>query len=1345
MLHMPLKLKWGKKSGRYDLSQDIYVLTVYLGDYAILQCTLTTESTASQCMEYLSQKVDLNQVEMFGLRYQMKTNDPDNRMMRWVELDKPLRRQLEKWACKPRQVQLAVLYHTPNAFTLTDQMARSYYFFLMKLDVVEGKLTVALEKYINLAAYSLQVEYGDFDPTIHTIDFMQTVPLLPKHICRSAQIQEDLLKRVSAVHERLKGMQPSYAALLYIVDAQQCEGYGEEYFNGKDEDSTEVKIGYSQEGIIIKGSYGAPLKHNHSRMYKSNLLIFGWEHIKDMHAMKRHLNIRLHDGTLVQFTMEDAEMARYVAMVMMWQFRYATNKAIIEKNSPMNINNLQGSIRTFNQMRSSNAELNSTRLIGPDYASLVYTMMPEPTYCSSTQRLPSTKRSKRTSLLQATSMCNLSIHTGCNETQSSKCSPLTSLQQYNKLENGIADASSLSQKQSKMELENVSRNVLSKSTAALNFKNDEEYSSSPGLLYCSTPFLLQNNAQNASSSPENINNMITSITDNDTPKLEFRNFAVLRKRHLADTMTGSSPEIRMTGGTHTLGRSAAALVHKHSLLANGSQKISPGHALSSPDLLSTCRSSPDLITSILDRYRLAVAEAELAATATAAATSQKPSHLQHLNGTIQNGIHWQTTKAYGNYVLPSPPPITTTSQTSMNEECQRIEDTATLATKFMVMDVAKAEARKHISKDAAIRPKMCKESLPLISPPFQVSSYRRPGASKVKSQAQPISYLAQAGHIYYPPSSPLAQTHRIYRQQNGFGSPSEPNLGATYTSNALKLPPLFSANHRYEVIEEDRTPESFVRRVHELCTPCSASKALQIRNSALVISSPRSISSPDVFNNRTKNQISEQLSTSSADSTQSPTIRPVLLNGNDSENIQSPTITNESSVCIVCDKATNICEADFMQNEESLANREHNLNESIEEVSQPSSLRHVMLNGVLQQDVINSHGHFIDLLGVVSMNDHGLSIPTNDQTLKRLMAKLVADDVLDEEFAVIPNRRISASVSTSQKPENMKRNRTRSIVPYEDTRIILHSKQSNPTGYINASNIQIPVGGQILKYILTQAPLPDTIEDFWQMVWESGSQLIVMLSDAQNPKSTTIPIYWPQKVMDKLRLSDYSLTLLSSTASKHQVTMMFQLKHDTSGERRIIYHLRLMDWESGKIPPNEESFLGFMDAVNSVRRYLENEQLKEVNSEKAGFRKKKSNNHLNLTDPTNRNRTQLTDFGYYNWCKKGLNIVNYALHYSPSSHSDTSSSEFSSIKKNRAMVDVDTLPTVIHCLTGAHESGVYLLVELMIHCIEHNMCVDIGKTLAMLRQQRMCLVKNVEQYRFVYSILINYLQKSRLI
>ncbi|VDO17166.1 unnamed protein product, partial [Brugia timori] len=165
-------------------------------------------------------------------------------------------------------------------------------------------------------------------------------------------------------------------------------------------------------------------------------------------------------------------------------------------------------------------------------------------------------------------------------------------------------------------------------------------------------------------------------------------------------------------------------------------------------------------------------------------------------------------------------------------------------------------------------------------------------------------------------------------------------------------------------------------------------------------------------------------------------------------------------------------------------------------MSQRFSSRHIMVNSALQHPITNTHGHFTNLIGAVSINDQ-LSIPTNDQTLKRLLTKLAADDALDEEFAVIPNKRMSAGVSTSQRPENMKRNRTRSIVPYEDTRIMLHSKQSNPTGYINASNIQIPIGNRILKYILAQAPLPDTIEDFWQMIWESGSQLIVMLCSAQ--------------------------------------------------------------------------------------------------------------------------------------------------------------------------------------------------------------------------------------------------------
>lgn len=193
----------------------------------------------------------------------MRFSDPDRRMMRWVEMNKSLRKQLEKWACKPRQLQLAILYHTPNVFSLHDQMARSLYFNLLKIDVLSGKFNMDVEKYINLAAYGLHVENSDFDPNIHTIDYLRTLKLLPevniffifynkllylcnclklfflikliffKYLCRNAQMNEEFLYKILTVYERLSGMQSSYAAFLYIVDVQQCEGYGEESFIAK--------------------------------------------------------------------------------------------------------------------------------------------------------------------------------------------------------------------------------------------------------------------------------------------------------------------------------------------------------------------------------------------------------------------------------------------------------------------------------------------------------------------------------------------------------------------------------------------------------------------------------------------------------------------------------------------------------------------------------------------------------------------------------------------------------------------------------------------------------------------------------------------------------------------------------------------------------------------------------------------------------------------------------------------------------------------------------------------------------------------------------------------------------
>lgn len=57
-----------------------------------------------------------------------------------------------------------------------------------------------------------------------------------------------------------------------------------------------------------------------------------------------------------------------------------------------------------------------------------------------------------------------------------------------------------------------------------------------------------------------------------------------------------------------------------------------------------------------------------------------------------------------------------------------------------------------------------------------------------------------------------------------------------------------------------------------------------------------------------------------------------------------------------------------------------------------------------------------------------------------------------------------------------------------------HPKHKEPCNdYINANLINGKLFGLKHSYIATQAPLPSTFEDFWRMIWDYNSRIIVML------------------------------------------------------------------------------------------------------------------------------------------------------------------------------------------------------------------------------------------------------------
>ena len=90
-----------------------------------------------------------------------------------------------------------------------------------------------------------------------------------------------------------------------------------------------------------------------------------------------------------------------------------------------------------------------------------------------------------------------------------------------------------------------------------------------------------------------------------------------------------------------------------------------------------------------------------------------------------------------------------------------------------------------------------------------------------------------------------------------------------------------------------------------------------------------------------------------------------------------------------------------------------------------------------------------------------------------------------------PGRFVSASL-----PVNKPKNRLVNVLPYESTRVCLQPIRTvDGSDYINASFID---GYRYRNaYIATQGPLMDTAEDFWRMLWEHNSTIVVMLTKLQ--------------------------------------------------------------------------------------------------------------------------------------------------------------------------------------------------------------------------------------------------------
>lgn len=134
----------------------------FIADGSNVDCTLSSESKGSECLENVCQRAALQQNEFFGLRYLPK-GATDESEMRWVDLDRPLNRQLEKHAANTKVLYLRIMYYVISGVSLiTDETTRNYYFLQLKQDIIEGRISCDPKQAVILANYSRQAEYGNY-------------------------------------------------------------------------------------------------------------------------------------------------------------------------------------------------------------------------------------------------------------------------------------------------------------------------------------------------------------------------------------------------------------------------------------------------------------------------------------------------------------------------------------------------------------------------------------------------------------------------------------------------------------------------------------------------------------------------------------------------------------------------------------------------------------------------------------------------------------------------------------------------------------------------------------------------------------------------------------------------------------------------------------------------------------------------------------------------------------------------------------------------------------------------------------------------------------------------------
>ncbi|KAJ8377526.1 hypothetical protein AAFF_G00256220 [Aldrovandia affinis] len=155
-------------------------------------------------------------------------------------------------------------------------------------------------------------------------------------------------------------------------------------------------------------------------------------------------------------------------------------------------------------------------------------------------------------------------------------------------------------------------------------------------------------------------------------------------------------------------------------------------------------------------------------------------------------------------------------------------------------------------------------------------------------------------------------------------------------------------------------------------------------------------------------------------------------------------------------------------------------------------------------------------------------------------------------------------------PRNQERNRFMDALPPDRCLPFLITIDGESSNYINAALLDSY--RQPAAFIVTQHPLPNTVKDFWRLVYDYGCTSLVMLNEIDLTQGC--PQYWPEEGL--LRYGPVQVECMSCSMDCDVISRLFRISNLTTPQEGylMVRQFQYLAWAGHRdVPASKRSFL----------------------------------------------------------------------------------------------------------------------------------------------------------------------------